>query len=95
MPTPLVVGLGEACEIAKREMEYDSQYIRNLSDKLIHSIVSRVPNVIRNGDTENTYPGCVNLSFAFVEGKKCFKRMAVLDLRYKKIMKVCFQNSCF
>lgn len=70
MPTPLVVGLGEACEIAKKEMEYDSQHIRKLSDILVHSITSRVPNVIRNGDTEHTYPGCVNLSFAFVEGEK-------------------------
>ncbi|XP_042872775.1 cysteine desulfurase, mitochondrial-like [Penaeus japonicus] len=78
VPTPLVVGLGEACEIAKREMEYDSQYIGNLSDKLIHSIVSRVPNVIRNGDTENTYPGCVNLSFAFVEGESLL--MALKDV---------------
>lgn len=78
VPTPLVVGLGEACEIAKKEMEYDSQHIRKLSDILVHSITSRVPNVIRNGDTEHTYPGCVNLSFAFVEGESLL--MALKDV---------------
>ncbi|XP_037775093.1 cysteine desulfurase, mitochondrial-like isoform X1 [Penaeus monodon] len=78
VPTPLVVGLGEACEIAKKEMEYDSQYIKKLSDTLVHSIMSRVPNVIRNGDTEHTYPGCVNLSFAFVEGESLL--MALKDV---------------
>ena len=30
---------------------------------------SQLPKVIRNGDAENGYPGCVNLSFAYVEGE--------------------------
>lgn len=69
VPTPLVVGLGSACEIAKREMVYDHARITKLSNLLVDSITSRVPHVVRNGDPEHTYPGCVNLSFAYVEGK--------------------------
>lgn len=30
--------------------------------------MTRLPQVIRNGDPVHTYPGCVNLSFAYVEG---------------------------
>lgn len=64
----MVVGLGAACEIAKQEMEYDHARITRLSDLLVDSITSRVSHVIRNGDPERSYPGCVNLSFAYVEG---------------------------
>lgn len=39
-----------------------------LSTRLIDRITSRLPCVIRNGDPISCYPGCVNLSFAYVEG---------------------------
>ena len=35
VPTPLVVGLGAACELANREMEYDHQHVQRLSDLLV------------------------------------------------------------
>ena len=35
VPTPLVVGLGAAAELASREMEYDHRYVSGLADKLI------------------------------------------------------------
>lgn len=69
VPTPLVVGLGAACEVALREMEYDAKHVRNLSEKLIQGITSQIPHVIRNGDPQFSHAGCVNLSFAFVEGE--------------------------
>jgi cysteine desulfurase len=31
--------------------------------------MNAVPNVIRNGDVESSYPGCINLSFEYVEGE--------------------------
>lgn len=44
--------------------------IKQLSDRLIKGITSKVDHVIRNGceNPELGYPGCVNLSFAYVEG---------------------------
>ena len=35
---------------------------------LVKGITENVEHVVRNGD-ENGYPGCVNLSFAYVEGE--------------------------
>jgi cysteine desulfurase len=35
---------------------------------LVKGITDNVEHVVRNGD-ENGYPGCVNLSFAYVEGE--------------------------
>lgn len=69
VPTPMVVGLGAACRVAAEEMEYDAKHIKKLSDMLVKGITSQVPHVIRNGDPERGYPGCINLSFAHVEGE--------------------------
>ena len=57
VPTPLAVGLGHACELAKAEMAYDAQHINRLSKRLQDKIMSALPNVIFNGDPENTYEG--------------------------------------
>jgi len=78
VPAPLVVGLGAACEVAQNEMEYDHARVSYLADRLISKITSELPEVIRNGDPEQNYPGCVNLSFAFVEGESLL--MALKDV---------------
>ncbi|OZJ03413.1 Cysteine desulfurase, mitochondrial [Bifiguratus adelaidae] len=78
VPTPLCVGLGEACRIAKEEMAYDHKRISALSERLINGIQSQVTDVVRNGLPESTYPGCVNLSFSYVEGESLL--MALKDI---------------
>lgn len=86
VPAPMVVGLGEACRIAKKEMEVDTKRIKQLSDRLIHGITSQVEQIVRNGDP-NGYPGCVNLSFSYVEGESLLMALKVcLCSRYS------FQN---
>uniref|UniRef100_A0AC34R3V3 Cysteine desulfurase n=1 Tax=Panagrolaimus sp. JU765 TaxID=591449 RepID=A0AC34R3V3_9BILA len=78
LPAPLCVGLGKACEIAKNEIEMDSKHVKRLSERLINGITSQLEQVVRNGDPEKTYPGCVNLSFAYVEGESML--MALKDI---------------
>ncbi|RHZ64099.1 hypothetical protein Glove_326g84 [Diversispora epigaea] len=78
VPTPLVVGIGEACRIAKEEMKYDTERVRKLSQRLINGITSKVKDVVRNGDQNAVYPGCVNLSFAYIEGESLL--MALKDI---------------
>jgi len=78
VPAPLVVGLGKACKIAIEEMEYDHKWVEFLSQRLINGLSSKLPQVIRNGDPEQTYSGCVNLSFAYVEGESLL--MALKDV---------------
>lgn len=78
LPPPLIVGLGAACDIAMKEMAYDHKWMEFLSQRLINRIFESLPNVIRNGDAEQTYPGCINLSFAFVEGESLL--MALKDI---------------
>merc|ERR1711978_740632 len=78
VPTPLVVGLGAACELAKTEMDYDHAYISRLSNKLKDMINSELESVVYNGDPDHTYPGCLNLSFSCVEGESLL--MALKDV---------------
>ncbi|KAG8287668.1 cysteine desulfurase [Homalodisca vitripennis] len=78
VPTPLAVGIGAACHIASQEMEYDHAWMELLSSCLINKIMSELPDVIRNGDPDHCYPGCVNLSFAYVEGESLL--MALKDV---------------
>ncbi|KAJ2617027.1 cysteine desulfurase [Coemansia sp. RSA 1365] len=69
VPSSLVVGMGAAAALSARELDYDYQHISKLSRRLIDGIQSRVSHVVRNGDPNHIYPGCVNLSFSFVEGE--------------------------
>ncbi len=78
LPTPLVVGLGEAAAIAKAEMTEENERIRYLSDKLFNAIVANVPEVYLNGDKEQRIPGNLNISFAYIEGESMI--MAIKNL---------------
>lgn len=77
LPTPLVVGLGKAAEIAKNEMQKDFDHIKKLSDKF-YNAVGTIDKVYLNGDKEKRWIGNLNLSFAGIEGESMI--MAIKDL---------------
>lgn len=78
LPTPLVVGFGEAARIAKEEMQGEAARIRFLADKFLKAVMDDVPDVFMNGDREQRWPGCINLSFAYIEGESMI--MAIKNL---------------
>jgi len=78
VPTPLVVGLGAACALAQQEMEYDHKHVTRLSNLLVDGLMNQLPSVVRNGDPDKGYPGCINLSFHCVEGESLL--MALKDV---------------
>jgi len=69
LPTPLCVGLGEACAIAKQEMAEESVRLRGLQRRLLDGLKARLPEIYVNGDLDRRIPGNLNISFAFVEGE--------------------------
>jgi cysteine desulfurase len=69
LPTPLVVGLGKACQICSEDMEIDLEHVQRLSKKLYTGLSSKLSHLVINGDAERRYPGNMNLSFAYVEGE--------------------------
>jgi cysteine desulfurase len=78
LPTPLCVGLGEACAIAEKEMGAESERLRMLRDRMYKSIMGRLSEVYLNGDLEHRIPGNLNISFAYVEGEGLM--MGIKDL---------------
>lgn len=78
LPTPLVVGLGEAARIAKLEMKDEQAKLKKYFDKFYKATVEQIPEVYLNGDKESRFPGNINISFAFVEGESML--MAIRQL---------------
>lgn len=48
----LVVGFGEACKIARHEMEHDYAHICRLSTKFLEAMKNDVTHIELNGDAE-------------------------------------------
>ena len=74
---PLVVGFGEAARLMAVESEADIEHVTRLSKKLTDALL-KIEETSLNGDPDHRYPGCVNVSFAFVEGESLL--MALRDV---------------
>jgi len=77
LATHQIVGMGEACRIAKEEMEQDLAHVTAMRDRLWAGLNS-MEQVFINGDADKRYPGNLNVSFNFVEGESLI--MALKDL---------------
>jgi cysteine desulfurase len=69
LAVPLIVGLGVACDLARKEMDEEIPRLRGLRDKLNQGITGRLEEVSLNGHPTERLPGNLNLSFAYVEGE--------------------------
>jgi len=63
LPAPLIVGLGEACRIARAEMAEEAARLRALRDTLLARLRRDVPGIAVNGSLAARIPGYHNLSF--------------------------------
>jgi cysteine desulfurase len=63
LATPLVVGLGEACRLARLELAEDAARIAGLRDRLLSALLGRLPELVINGSTTRRIPGNLNLTF--------------------------------
>jgi cysteine desulfurase len=66
---PGIVGLGEACTIAKQEQVVDYQKLITLRDELESGILQNVSDVKVNGNIENRLPNLTNISFSCIDGE--------------------------
>jgi cysteine desulfurase len=69
LPTPLCVGLGQACRIAREEMAAENARLQELAALFYTRITTALPEVYLNGHPTHRVPGNLNLSFAYVEGE--------------------------
>ena len=66
---PYIVGLGKACELARRSIREESNGVRALRDRLEEGLLTRVPHSRLNGHKEYRLPNTTDIAFEFVEGE--------------------------
>ncbi len=76
LPTPLIVGLGEACRLAGEVMAGEGERLMALRERLVDGITSRLDGVRLNGHPVQRLPGNANLSFAGLDGAALLTRLS-------------------
>jgi cysteine desulfurase len=66
---PYIIGLGKACEIARRDFQRRHDYLLGLRDRLQEGIFRAVAHVELNGHPSKRLPNTLNVSFLDVEGE--------------------------
>jgi cysteine desulfurase len=66
---PGIVGLGEACRLARVDLERDAAHCIALRDRFEVRLRRELDHVALNGHEQERLPNTTNLSFAYVEGE--------------------------
>ena len=66
---PGIVGFGRAAQIAKTDLQSESERLRELRDRLLQRLRARVPDLHVNGSLEHRLPNNLNVSFPNVAGE--------------------------
>jgi cysteine desulfurase len=66
---PHIVGFGRAAELAMDHLQDENTRVRGLRDRLENTILSTIPNTVRNGAKEPRLPNTLNVAFDFVEAE--------------------------
>ncbi len=66
LPTPLIVGFGEACRLAAAEMGSEIERLAALRDRLLNDLHAAIPGLQVNGTMKQRIAGNLNLTFPTV-----------------------------
>ncbi len=77
---PYIIGLGKACELAKRHLDEENTKVRSLRDYLEAKLLEKIPNTLVNGDRKNRLPNTTSLSFEYVEGESILLLLSDLGI---------------
>ena len=75
---PGIVGLGQAAELARTQLDQRIGRMQDLRDHLEQKVISRFPDVRVNGDRRRRVPNISNMSFDDVDGESL---LIALDLK--------------
>lgn len=64
-----IVAFGRAADLAVATLDDENTRVRALRDRLENSILTNIPNTIRNGAKEPRLPNTVNICFEFIEAE--------------------------
>jgi len=77
---PYIIGLGKACELAKKNLEDENTRVKALRDYLEQKILEKIPNTLVNGDRVNRLPNTLSVSFEYVEGESILLLLSDLGI---------------
>lgn len=66
---PYIVGLAEACRLARTGMEEETPAIAKMRDRLEEGLLAACPDTLVNGDRANRLANTLNLAFEYIEGE--------------------------
>lgn len=66
---PGIVGMGKAAELARKQMESESQRLTKVRDNLIKGALDKIPYSFLNGHPVKRLPNNANLRFSYIEGE--------------------------
>ena len=66
---PAIVGLGQACQLARDGLDDFNTRVRGLRDQLEKAILNGIPDTVTNGSRKDRLPNLCNFSFRFIEGE--------------------------
>ncbi len=78
--TASIIGLGKACELAKKHIDEERVEVAKLRDRLENELTRQVEKSIINGGTEPRLPGTTNISFEYIEGESILLMMNELGI---------------
>jgi cysteine desulfurase len=70
-----IIGLGKACELAKKNLPIMDTKVRELRDYLQNQLLEKIPACSVNGDLEQRLPNTVSIGFDAVEGESILLMM--------------------
>jgi cysteine desulfurase NifS len=70
-----IVGLGKACELAKRDLLKNSKHLKSMRDLLFGSIIEKLQDVKLNGHPVHRLPNTLSLSFKNAEANHLLASM--------------------
>ena len=70
-----IVGLGKACEVARRDLEANMAQMKFLRDRLHEGLLSRLSDVHLNGHLDQRLPNTLNLSFEGLEANRILEEI--------------------
>jgi cysteine desulfurase len=77
---PYIIGLGKACELAKKNLDQENTRVKALRDYLEAKLLEKIPNTLVNGDRKNRLPNTVSVSFEYVEGESILLLLSDLGI---------------
>jgi len=77
---PYIIGLGKACELAKKHLDEENTRVKALRDYLEAKLLEKIPNTLINGDRVHRLPNTVSVSFEYVEGESILLLLSDLGI---------------